>query len=249
MYDTKHFALRCRPSRKSQFHGCLLLGVILGLAQAMPLRAAQAPLPPEEQQAVKDAITRGVDYLKRTQQKSGTWGKSDGSHLIGYAALPGLALLECGVAPSDPLIQKAARYLRAKAADLDRTYELALGILFLDRLGDPKDKKLIQTFALRLIAGQSVTGGWGYKCPVLSGGAHWDLLSVLRRLESLSQGGPAGQNDSPAKAKDRAKPNRPKPISPTNLWSFPNGSMCWRWFKIPRYTACKIRRISPRISL
>jgi hypothetical protein len=96
--------------------------------------------------------------------------------------------LECGVPADDPIIQKAAKYLRSKAAAIDTTYDLSLGILFLDRLGDPKDEKLIQTFALRLIAGQSMTGGWGYRCPHLAETTRKDLLMALRHLDPPLEG-------------------------------------------------------------
>ncbi|HTU20933.1 MAG TPA: hypothetical protein VMG10_22970 [Gemmataceae bacterium] len=190
MSGTKQFALRRLPSRKSSFRGWLPLGVALSLALAAPLHAQRVPLPPAEQGAVNEAITRGVGYLRRTQQQSGTWAKVGVGHRIGYAVLPGLTLLECGVPASDPMIQKAADYLRTRAAGLDTTYELSLGILFLDRLGDPKDKKIIQTFALRLVAGQSATGGWGYKCPLLPPQNQRELLIALRHLDPRPIGMP-----------------------------------------------------------
>jgi len=162
MSGTKRFALRRPLSRKPNLSGWLSLSLVLSLAPSALVQAQHLPLPPDEQEAVNEAVRHGVDYLKDTQQKSGTWAKVGVGHRIGYAALPGLTLLECGVPASDPVIQQAARYLRSRAGTLDTTYELSLGILFLDRLGDPKDKKIIQTFALRLIAGQSMTGGSGY---------------------------------------------------------------------------------------
>ena len=183
MSGTKQLALRRPKSRNSNLRGLVPLGVVLSLALAVPAQAQRLPLPAGEQEAVNEAIGRGVSYLRRTQQKTGTWAKVGVKHRIGYAVLPGLTLLECGVPSSDPTIQQAARYLRARASKLDTTYELSLGILFLDRLGDPKDKKYIQTFALRLIAGQSATGGWGYKCPILSGIAQRELLTALRHLD------------------------------------------------------------------
>ncbi|MGH7168949.1 MAG: hypothetical protein ACRELG_01555, partial [Gemmataceae bacterium] len=194
MSGTKRFALR-RPSRKPNVSGWLPLGVVLSLALAAPVQAQRLRLPAAEQEAVNEAIDRGVDYLKQTQQKSGTWAKPGVDHQFGYAVLPGLTLLECGVPPSDPIIQQAARYLRARALNIDRTYDLALAILFLDRLGERKDKKIIQMFALRLVAGQSKSGGWGYKCPPLSGQDQIALLRTLRHLDPLPNGMPgiAGQ--------------------------------------------------------
>ena len=124
------------------------------LFAAGPARAERLPLPPGEQAEVNRAIDRGVDFLKLTQFPGGSWS-ADGKHAAGYAALPGLTLLECGVPRDDPAVKQAAAFVRRAAPAMDHTYELALSILFLDRLGDPKDQKLIQTLALRLIAGQS----------------------------------------------------------------------------------------------
>jgi hypothetical protein len=190
MSGTKRFALRRLKSRNANGSGWLPLSVVLSFALAAPVQAQRLWLPAEEQDAVNDAIIRGVDYLKRTQQKSGTWAKVGVGQRIGYAILPGLTLMECGVPASDPSIQQAAQYLRARAGKLDTTYDLSLGILFLDRLGDPKDKKIIQTFALRLVAGQSATGGWGYKCPLLPARSQMELLIALRHLDPRPNGIP-----------------------------------------------------------
>jgi hypothetical protein len=162
-----------------------LLCVALLLALTTCVQAQRLPLPPDEQDAVNRAIDRGVAGLKKAQLPNGTWQQPKKDHQVGYAVLPALTLLECGVPANDPVIQRAARFVRAEAAKLDGTYELALAILFLDRLGDPKDDKLIRGFDLRLIAGQSMTGGWGYKCPILNGKAHMDLLTALRHLDPL----------------------------------------------------------------
>src|SRR5262249_13403208 len=69
---------------------------------------------------------------------------------------------------------------------LNRTYELALVILFLDRLGDPADEKLIQTCALRLAAGQTPSGGWTYTCPLLRPAQEKNLLLVMQQTRPRS---------------------------------------------------------------
>ena len=134
-------------------------------------------LPPEQQDKVNAAIDRGVAYLEKVQYPGGTW---DLNHQTGLAALPGLTLLECGVPADDPHVQKAAQFVRGSVPNLNATYELALAILFLDRLGDPKDEPLIRTLALRLMAGQEATGGWTYNCPVLSEKDEGSLLTILQ---------------------------------------------------------------------
>src|SRR5207302_3016521 len=76
-------------------------------------------------------------------------------------------LLECRVPVDDPAVLKAAGYVRNNVGHLKdarhETYQLSLAILFLDRLGDPKDRVLIQGMALRLLAGQNDAGGWTYR--------------------------------------------------------------------------------------
>jgi hypothetical protein len=140
-------------------------------------------LPPEEQEKVNAAVDRGVAFLEARQFAGGTW---DFTHQTGMAALPGLTLLECGVSPDDPHIRKAAQFVRGAAPNLNTTYELALAILFLDRLGDPKDEPLIRTMALRLTAGQLDSGGWNYDCPVLSPKDEEGLSTLLQATRPLS---------------------------------------------------------------
>lgn len=149
-------------------------------------------LPPQEQKRVNEAIDRGVGWLKKHQNLNGNWGSR-----AGLSALPALTLLECGVKPDDARIQKAVRHVRLAVPTLKTTYDLALVILFLDRLGDPADKKLIQTCALRLVAGQWPSGGWSYDCPILPPKQEHDLLLVMRATKPTSSldlfvGGPNG---------------------------------------------------------
>jgi hypothetical protein len=162
--------------------------------------------PPAEQQGrINDAVNRAVRYLRVTQLPSGTWPSAIG-HPIGHAGLPGLTLLECGVPASDPHVQSAANFIREHAHQkgptaIRQTYELALAILFLDRLGDPKDGELIRTLALRLISGQTPAGGWGYNCPELSADEENQLYEVLESSRYATQ----GQVEGGTKATDRVR--------------------------------------------
>ncbi len=133
----------------------------------------------EQQKAVNAAIDRGLAYLRATQLANGSW--TDNHFSIGYAALAGLTLLECGVPADDPAVKKAAHHVRFSSGALAHTYQISLAILFLDRLGNSRDRKLIQTLALRLVAGQDSAGGWTYNCPVLSVPEEQYLLAYLRK--------------------------------------------------------------------
>jgi hypothetical protein len=164
----------------------LLLGADFVQAGAMPLSK-------EEQARVDRAIDGGVAYLKRSQGQSGSWAGPWERHTVGYAALPGLTLVECGVPVDDPVIRRVADAVRRDAPKLDFTYEIALSILFLTRLGEAKDRELIQTLAVRLIAGQMKSGGWSYGCPFVAKKSQEEILATLHKL------------DPPELAEDEAK--------------------------------------------
>ena len=175
----------------------------LGLALLLTATAAAqpTPLPPKEQAAVDDAVHRGVDYLLKTQTPAGNWGTgtdfNDGGYLVGYTALAGLALAECGVPPSDPALKRAAAIVRAGVPRVDRTYEVALAILFLDRMADPKDKDRIQSLASRLIGGQTASGGWSYKVPTPSAAEAREVLGALRKMSGSKPPTTFGLRDRP----------------------------------------------------
>src|SRR5205085_3072814 len=101
------------------------------LASGLVAAAEPAPLSPVEQAYITNAIRRGAYYLKLNQGPNGTWAPKDGPHPVGYSALPGLTLLECGVPPGHSVVQRAALHTRAACAKLTNTYEIALAILFL----------------------------------------------------------------------------------------------------------------------
>ncbi len=145
--------------------------------------AALSELPPEEQEKVNRAIERGVEWLKSKQDGEGTWGRS---HPTGLAALPALTLLECGVPVGDEHVQRAVAFVRRSAPRLTATYELALAILLLDRIGDPADEPTIRTLALRLLAGESPAGGWTYDCSLLSDKDERSLYTILETTRPRS---------------------------------------------------------------
>jgi hypothetical protein len=91
-------------------------------------------------------------------------------------------MLEYGVKKDDPAVVKLAGYLRQPGVltNLATTYDLALAILFLDRLHDPQDKELIRMLAFRLMTGQTTDGGWSYGCRILTPADQAQLASVLK---------------------------------------------------------------------
>ncbi|HTU94023.1 MAG TPA: hypothetical protein VMF69_28340 [Gemmataceae bacterium] len=117
-------------------------------------KEAQRPLTLAER--VNRAIDEGLANMRKNHK--------DFPQYRNYLGLLGLTLLECGVAADDPSVQQIAGWFRARESDLKQTYDLTLAILFLDRLGDPRDQPLIRTFGNRLLDGRFVNGTWTYAC-------------------------------------------------------------------------------------
>ena len=78
--------------------------------------------------------------------------------------LAGLAILEAGTPVNDPAVKAITDLVRDAAYKQTQTYQIALCLMYLDRLGDPADVPLIQVLAVRLLVGQTSNGGWGYEC-------------------------------------------------------------------------------------
>jgi hypothetical protein len=117
---------------------------------------------------VKEAISKGVAFLQKTQNtKTDPTGIPIGGwtnyFAVGAAAMGGLTLLESQVPPTDPVIQRAAALVRQAALKAPmKNYDSAVTILFLDRLGDPRDQAIITHLATRLVMSQQSDGGWTY---------------------------------------------------------------------------------------
>jgi hypothetical protein len=139
---------------------------------------------------VNAAVDKGVRFLKSMQKPDGSW---DYVHSVGFTALAALTLLECQVPAKDPAIQGAAHYIRKNLATLRKTYDLSCAILFLDRLNEPTDRVLIQGLALRVVSGQTDSGGWNYECHALGVA---DLRALQAFLESHRPVPPAPRKDN-----------------------------------------------------
>jgi hypothetical protein len=159
-------------------------------------------IPGVDQQRIDEAIAKGVRYLKEKQSSDGSW---PGGPDIGYTALAGLTLLECKVPPNDSSIVKAADYINKHVGDPKRsrqheTYEMSLAILFLDRLGNSKDRVTIQGMALILVAGQNEAGGWTYN------GRHQLTPPEMHQLRVFLK------SHSPALPRKEATSDKPGPV-------------------------------------
>ena len=106
---------------------------------------------------INEAIDKGVKYLKKYTEDGDSSMKRPGSW-----ALRGWALLEAGVPGTDSTVKKLAAYVRKEVPTMDKVYDLSIALIFLDKLADPGDELLIESLAVRLIAGQGNRGGWTY---------------------------------------------------------------------------------------
>ena len=165
-------------SRRLQALVCItVLGVTLGAA---------GPAAAESERVVEAARLKGIDYIKSQQGSDGSWFFN--GHVVGITSLCGLALVENGLPVSDAAVEKAHSFVRKNCDSVQSTYDLALAVLFLSRIGDRDNRNLIREMAAKLIAGQNKEGGWSYTCPKVT-------ASVLtRRGELPPKGDGPGDN-------------------------------------------------------
>lgn len=141
-----------------------LLAVLVSVASEVGL-AADGPSDAD----IALAVERGVRFLRNTQEADGTWSFSHmHQHRLGMTALAGLALVENGAAPDEPVVVSANRAVEELAIRSNQTYDLALAILFLARQG-ARDKhageEIIPLLASRLEGGNQ-GGSWTYNVPM-----------------------------------------------------------------------------------
>jgi hypothetical protein len=186
-----------------------LFGTLFLLGIASTGRGQDAAL----KQQVNQAIDKGVTNLKKLQQEDGTWPRPEGWQRVGATALAGWTLLECGEDPNSDAVRKAAAAVRDAAVSDRHTYSLSLAILFLDKLGDTDDAALIDSMAVRLLAGQSRHGGWVYEVPATPQQEAQRLRALLRQRPEQRE---LQKNPEPVKHKVRGFKQLPKEIQ--QLW-------------------------------
>ena len=119
---------------------------------------AQKPLTAE---LVRKAIKRGVDNLKKSQNKDGSWNGISGLE-GGSTALVTLALLNAGEKPDSTQIERALKLILA--IPRAQIYEVSLRVMVLSA-ADPSGKRFratIQGDIAWLLKVQTETGGWNY---------------------------------------------------------------------------------------
>jgi len=139
---------------------------------------AQGRWPELTAEMVKTSIARGTAYMATTQNENGSFGNGGlarGAYPVGPTALATLALLNSGVAPSDPVITRALGYLRS-FHDPGGTYETSLVLMALVAAKDwDRDKLRIAMLAERLESIQTtrapLAGMWNYGHGQFGGGS------------------------------------------------------------------------------
>ena len=159
-----------------QFIGRYGIGIVGLIVLLGPASAA-------DEAKVKASINAAVAYLKANALSNVPAAGNPDDQLDGLgegpAALAGIALIEAGVPLNDPVIQQIAALVRKAAIPQSQTYQVALDIIFLDKLGEQVDTTLIQSLGVRLIAGQQRNGGWGYGLPKVDKQEMGRLRAVL----------------------------------------------------------------------
>ena len=149
-----------------------------------------------DQDAINQAIERGVEYLHQREVLSGVVTQP-----VGATALVGLTLLECGAKTDDASVRSAAQTVRQAAVSMRDTYTLSLSISFSTVSATRPTNRSSSRWPWPLMGGQSGNGGWTYVCPDLP-------EAEVRRLTNVVQH--PDQAVPPDKPKDPdAKPTRP----------------------------------------
>jgi hypothetical protein len=122
--------------------GTLLVLLSLGGPGGAQEGIARRPEPLAE--LVKQAIDKGVRYLRQSQRDNGSWEVEPLPPRMrgGCSCLALLALLNCGVPPDDPCVARGLEWLRLQ--DPEATYVRALQTMVFAEAGRPEDRERLR---------------------------------------------------------------------------------------------------------
>jgi hypothetical protein len=176
-----------------------LLVTALSLVCAVPGRVAE---PRKKQdplvERVRQAIDGGIKYMRAQERGNGNLENTVESRIVpgGLTALGTLALLNAGVPPDDPMVQRCLRYLRT--APREQTYVVGLQTMVFVAAGQNEDRARIQRNADWLLAARHSQGGrligWTYG----PGGYGADNSNTQYALLGLHEAHVAGAKIPPA---------------------------------------------------
>jgi hypothetical protein len=145
------------------------LALLLGIALLPAPRSSAQPQSKAEPlvDQVRSAIEAGRRFLQQQEKGRGEWerGLYAGAKPGGCTALALLALLNSGVKPDDPIIQRGLGYLRQ--VEPRDTYVVGLQTMVFNEVGDARDLPRIQRnvdwlIEARIMAADGRLRGWGY---------------------------------------------------------------------------------------
>jgi hypothetical protein len=184
---------------------CKLLsqGLVVFLWSVCAARAADDREPLVNK--VRGAIDRGVQYLRDVEKGTGHWEVDGGQSLGrpgGWSSLAMLALLNSGVKPDDPIIQRGLKYLRG--IQPQHTYVVGLQTMVFAAAGFNEDRERIQRNVDWLVKARVFSNnqfvGWSYGKGAFAGTS--DNSNTQYALLGLHEGHLAGAKIDPKVWKD-----------------------------------------------
>src|SRR5581483_5939147 len=118
--------------------------ILVFLQSANPLQAADHSKDLLVDQ-VRKAIDRGIRFLREQENGQGSWEAANNTSALykgGWTSLAMLALLNAGVQPSDPIIDRGLKYLRKLPPEF--TYVVSLQTMVFVEAGRNEDRERIQ---------------------------------------------------------------------------------------------------------
>ncbi len=203
--------LACQLFFKSQF---LFILTLVSINVAVPSLYAQSEGTITAKQ-VRSAISGGVKYLLDEQNvKRGTWNDMAG-YPGGVTALVTLALLNAGVEPDHPKIQKALDYLRK--LEPEKTYSVALRTMVFCIATPRRDLPTIQKYVNWFETIQMEGGQWSY--PRVAGGDNSNSQFAVLALHEAERVGAVVNKETWKKALQYWKSCQ----TPRGSWGYQKG--------------------------
>ncbi len=110
----------------------------------------------ERQEAINEAIDRGVDWLLDRQLRDGSWAGHADSFRSGQTALSMYALLKCGVPRTHPAVERALLYIQHNPPV--KTYAVSCLLMALEALGNPEHRPWMEEQLEQLLDWQGAPG-------------------------------------------------------------------------------------------
>ena len=149
----------------------MLMSLIAAVGICVPRTVHADPVQEPLVDRVRTALDTGVRFLRKKQSNQGDWENANGLNIAaagrvgGTTCLSMLALLNAGVRPDDPAIQRGLEWMRQKVP-FSETYVVGLETMVYAEVGDPRDLPRIQKGVDWLIEARIMQDdkllGWSY---------------------------------------------------------------------------------------